>query len=138
MNQSNVRRERALGTMARVDKGPIAPAPALDGPLGAVAKAVAAWPGISATSHWHLFDRSRVDGVDFYLGGDELGHLHLEGSLHLATSPSLGMALIAEGRAVRFPYQRGWVCADVNAIGEEAAIALFRRNYDAVRRLSRD
>jgi len=122
--------DKALGTMARADKGALTPAPELDGPLLAVAEAVAAWPGISTSSHWHFYDRSRVDGVDFYLGTEELGHIHLDGSLHLATSPSLGKAMIVERQARPFLYQRGWVCAEVEAIGVAAAVALFRRNYD--------
>ena len=120
----------AQGTMARSDKGVLAPAPRLAGPLQTVAEAVAAWPGISASTHWHLFDRSRVDGVDFYLEEKELGHIHVDGSVHLATSPSLGKALVAERRARPFPYQRGWVCEDVQNIGVTAAIALFRSNYE--------
>lgn len=123
-------KETALGTMPRADKGVIAPAPKLAGSVAAVAKVVASWPGVLTTTHWHFYDRSRVDGVDFYLGEKELGHIHLGGELHLATSPSLGEALIAEGVARPFPYQRGWVCEDVNEVGAEAATALFKRNYD--------
>ena len=130
MRQTQASDDKALGTMERADKGAVASAPKLDGPLQAVAQAVIAWPGISATSHWHFYDRSRVDGIDFYLGEEELGHIHLDGSLHLATSPTLGKALIAERQALPFPYQRGWVCNDVRAIGVQAAIALFRRNYE--------
>jgi hypothetical protein len=38
---------RALGTMARADKGPVVPPPQLDQPLLAIADAVAAWPGLA-------------------------------------------------------------------------------------------
>ena len=71
--------------------------------------------------------------MDFYLGQEELGHLHLDGSIHLATSDALGKALIAEGVARPFRYQRGWVEAEVGRIGADAATALFRRNYDYLR-----
>ena len=54
----------------------------------------------------------------------------MDGSLHLATSPSLGKALVAGRLARPFPYQRGWVCEDVYDIGVPAAIALFRSNYE--------
>ena len=124
MNKSN-----ALGTMTREDKGPVALPPSLSGMLGVVAAAVSTWRGVKTTTHWHFSDRSRVDGVDFYVGQEELGHLHLDGSVHLATNPILGEAMVAAGQAQRFPYQRGWVCADVEAIGAAAAIALFERNY---------
>lgn len=100
--------------------------------LDLVASAVSTWPGVKSTTHWHFSDRSRVDGVDFYVGEEELGHLHLDGSLHLATSPDVGRAMVASGRAHRFPYQRGWVCADVDAIGAAAAIALFEDYQELV------
>ena len=126
--------DRALGTLARADKGIVAPPPVLDGSLGTVADAVAGWPGVSATAHWDLFDPTRVDGIDFYVGEAELGHIHLDGSIHLATSPELGAALVGEGLARPFRYQHGWVCATVGRIGAEAAIALFRRNHAWVSR----
>ena len=124
-----MKKTKAFGTMPRATKGPAAPPPALTGALAAVATAVSAWPGVKASTHWHLIDRSRVDGVDFYVGDEELGHLHLDGSLHLATRPALGETLVAAGVARRFAYQRGWVCEDVETIGTQAAIALFERNY---------
>ena len=126
--------ERALGTLARAEKGKVRPPPALEQPLRAVADAVARWPAINATAHWDLFRPSRVDGIDFYFGEEELGHIHLDGSLHLATSPELGRALVAEGLARPFRYQRGWVCEVVQNIGPKAAIALFRRNYERLQR----
>ena len=85
-----MKKNSALGTMSPADKGSMAPAPKLTGSLGEVASAVLAWPGVKATTHWHLLDRSRVDGVDFYVDQEELGHLHLDGSLHLATNSTLG------------------------------------------------
>ena len=121
---------QAIGTLPRAAKGPIGPPPPLTGTMREVADAVAGWPGVVTTVHWYLFDQSRVDGVDFYLGEDELGHLHLDGSIHLATSPELGRKLIAEGAAKPFRYQRGWVEEQVRRIGATASIALFRRNYE--------
>lgn len=125
--------DHALGTLARTDKGPVAPPPDLDGSLGIAATEIGSWPGVVATTHWDLFHPTQVDGIDFYVGEAELGHIHLDGSIHLATSPALGAALIAEGLARAFRYQRGWVCQTVQAIGPGAAIALFRRNYDRLR-----
>lgn len=122
--------EHAKGTMPRSKKGPVKPPPGLEGPLGAVADTVASWPGIIASVHWCLFERTKVDGVDFYLGEEELGHFHLDGSIHLATSPSLGQELVAGGMAKPFRYQQGWVEEQVQRIGPDAAVALFRRNYE--------
>jgi Family of unknown function (DUF5519) len=123
---------RASGTLPRTAKGPVAPPPAIEGPLQAIVDAVASWPRVNTTVHWHLTDRSRVDGIDFYVDEEELGHLHLDGSIHLATNASLGNALIAEGAAKPFRYQHGWVEQQAGRVGADAAIALFRRNYEAL------
>jgi hypothetical protein len=124
--------ERTSETMARASKGPIAPPPRLNGMLATVADTVASWPGVVATAHWDLYDSLRVDGIDFYVGEDELGHIHLDGSIHLATNPSLGESLIAEGLAERFPYARGWVQRRVEDGDTATAIGLFKRNYERV------
>lgn len=126
-------KSEARGTLPRAAKGPVAAPPALEAPLQVIVDAVAGWPGVNTTVHWHLVDRSRVDGVDFYVGEEELGHLHLDGSIHLATSLELGKALIAEGLAKPFRYQQGWVEEQVRHVGAESAIALFRRNYEQLR-----
>ena len=122
----------AIGTLPRAAKGPVAPPPVLAGPLQRVVDAVSAWPRVDTTVHWDLFDRSRVDGVDFYVGDEELGHVHLDGSIHLATHPVLGRQLIAEGLARPFRYQQGWVEETVGRIGADAAVMLFRRNYESL------
>lgn len=123
--------DQALGTLAREEKGVVAPPPALDARLAPIA-AIGDWPGVAATTHWGLYDPTRVDGIDFYVGATELGHVHLDGSIHLATTPALGAAMIAEGVARPFRYQRGWVCENVATIGPAATLDLFRRNYDRI------
>lgn len=129
---------QAMSTLPRDAKGPLAPPPALAPPMQAVADAIAAWPEVEATTHWHLADQSLVDGIDFYVGPDELGHIHLDGSIHLATTPDLGAQLVAEKLARPFPWARGWTMASVDQLGGNAAIALFRRNYDRLRPPSAD
>ena len=125
--------EQALSTLPREAKGPLAPPPALDAPLRAVTDAVAAWPEVETTKHWHLYARDCVDGIDFYVGADELGHIHLDGSIHLATTPELSAKLVAEGLGRPFPWAQGWIAANVSRLGAETAVALFRRNYDRLR-----
>jgi len=132
LREAGIMNDSAVGTMKRANKGPVAPPPMLDGALRTVSDEVAAWPRVIATVHWDLEDTTRVDGIDFYAGEQELGHIHLDGSIHLATNAKLGASLIADGLARRFPYARGWVCENVDKIGPEAAIALFRKNYDAL------
>lgn len=72
--------------------------------------AVAGSPEVIATGHWDVFRPPRVDGIDFHVGEWELGHIHLGGSLRLATGPAHGQALVDEGLARPFRYQQGWVC----------------------------
>jgi hypothetical protein len=124
---------QAIGTLNREQKGRVAPPPTLQNPLQSVVDEVASWPGMVTTVHWHFADQSRVDGVDFYLAEHELGHLHLDGEIHLATSPDLKNAMVAEGVAQPFRYLPGWVEAQVGSVGTAAAIALFRRNYERLR-----
>jgi hypothetical protein len=125
--------QQALSTLPRDAKGPHAPPPVLRGASQEVADAVVTWTGVEATTHWHFADQTRVDGTDFYVGADELGHIHLDGTIHLATTPELGAEMVAEGLGRPFPWARGWTMASIERIGAEAAIALFRRNYDRLR-----
>ena len=125
--------EQAQSTLPRDAKGAIAAAPHLGGEPQAVIDQVAAWPGVEATAHWHFSAQTRIDGVDFYVGADELGHLHLDGSIHLATTQALGAELVAERLASFFPYARGWTQSRVSHLGVEGAAAFFRRNYDRLR-----
>ena len=124
--------ERAKNTMPREKKGPVVPPPALSGALAAVADGISVWPGVIATGHWTFYKPRQIDGIDFYVGDEELGHIHLDGDLHLATSPNLAKAMIANGLARPFPYQEGWVHQDIAKIGAPAAIALFRSNYERI------
>lgn len=103
--------DHALSTLPRSAKGPIAPPPALTGKLKTVADAVAAWPDVEATIHWRFDRPKRVDGVDFYVGSNELGHIHLDGAIHLATPPWLGSELVAAGLGKPFAWARGWTAA---------------------------
>ena len=125
--------ELAQSTLPRAAKGRMAPPPRVGGALQALADTIAAWPEVEATTHWHLQDKERIDGIDFYVGSEELGHVHLDGSIHLATSPALGAKLVAEGLARPFRYARGWTLASVADLGVDRAAALFRRNYDRLR-----
>ena len=124
---------QALDTLPREAKGPLSPPPALDGPIRAVVDSLVAWLEVGATTHWRLNEPDKVDGVDFYVGPDELGHIHLDGSIHLATTPELAAKLVAEGLGRPFPWARGWTMASLDRLGVDAAVALFRRNYDRLR-----
>ena len=45
-----------------------------------------------------------MDGTDLYSDGEELGHVHLDGEVHLVTTPVLAAALAARGLAGRMPW----------------------------------
>ncbi len=85
-------------------KGRRLPPPVLKAPFQQLSEQVQSWPGIIASTHWHLSRNGQVDGADFYRDSEELGHIHLDGDLHLATSPTLARALIKAGLALRFPF----------------------------------
>jgi Family of unknown function (DUF5519) len=120
--------------LALEQKGPVAPPPVLDGPSQRVAETIAAWPGVVAAAHWHLYNAGTVDGADFYLGERELGHIHLDGEVHLATDKALRDQALTSGEAERFPYGGSYATWVMTRIRTEAdadrALRLFRRNYD--------
>jgi hypothetical protein len=121
--------------MKLAEKGPLAPPPVLAAVLEPVSQAIQAWPGTVAAAHWDLFRVGEViDGADFYVGEEELGHLHHNGEVHLATTPGLGQALVASGlaRPLRWggaAYQ-GWTEFSVRTAADAVhATWLFELNY---------
>ena len=119
------------------DKGPIAPPPVLSKHLQFVSDRIQSWPGVLAATHWDLYSPSQVDGADFYLGDDELGHIHLHGEVHIPlTGHDHGFA-IATGLARPFRFggfgsgtYRFWIEADVhNAAEADIAVSLFEMSY---------
>ncbi len=125
--------------MKLAEKGPLAPVPTLAAVLEPVSQAIQGWPGVIAAAHWDLFRVGEVvDGADFYVGEAELGHFHLDGEAHLATSPALGQALIAGGfaRPLRWggAAYKGWTEFSVRTAADAAhATWLFELNYQRLR-----
>lgn len=118
------------------EKGPIVAPPVLDEPMRRVSTSVLSWPGVVGATHWNLYRPTEVDGADFYVGDEELGHIHLQGDVHLATSRSLSLALIETGLAKPFPFAgyNDWVLFCIR--GETDAVhaeRLFRLAYDLLR-----
>ena len=114
------------------NEGPIQPPPMLKGLAQEVSAEVQAWPKMISVTHWQLGDSTRVDGVEFHVdGGGELGHIHLNGELHLALSRALRDELVAEELAEPFRWHRDWVTAPITKPDEAAQAAwLFRLGYD--------
>ena len=90
--------------MTLTAKGRRLPPPILDQPYQRLSEQVQSWPDMNASTHWHLSRNGQVDGADFYRGKVELGHIHLNGDLHLATSPAIARALINARAALTFPF----------------------------------
>lgn len=117
--------------MSLAAKGRYMPPPVLDEPLQALSVEIQLWPNVFAATHWHLSRREEVNGADFYVGADELGHIHLDGEVHLATSMALREVLVAEGLARPFPYYRSWVETSIRTEKDaKHAKWLFKLNYD--------
>lgn len=122
------------------EKGPIKPAPVLAGPGQKTAEAIGSWPTIISATHWDLFNRTRVDGADFYAGDAELGHIHLNGEVHLAATNGLGVPLLERGLVSPLPYGKAygdWVSFMIRTNSDaDHATWLFQLNYDRLRGVS--
>lgn len=112
-------------------KGEIRPPPKLKGPAQSVSLEIQTWPRIIAATHWFLYDRTQVDGADFYVGAKELGHIHLDGELHLCVTVGLRRRLIEAGRAEALPWAEDCVQAPISSRRDARnGLWLFRLAYD--------
>ena len=115
-------------------KGEIRPPPKLKGPAQSVSLEIQSWPGVIAATHWFLYDRTQVDGADLYVGEKELGHIHLDGELHLCVTVGLRRRLIAAGLAEALPWAEDCVQAPISSRRDARnALWLFRLGYDRLR-----
>lgn len=120
--------ELALGR-----KGPVAPPPELDALFMPAVNTISRWRDVVAVTHWHLYNKGQIDGADFYVKERELGHIHLDGEVHLATNQQLSDPLVAGNLAFPFPYTgyRHWVMFRItNKQQAKHASWLFRLNYN--------
>ena len=113
--------------------------------LGAIA--VKPWPGRSGatTVKWRASSgaRSRHECVDapvpcrssraghFYVGGEELGHIHLDGEAHLAVTRAMRDVAIraGTGHAAPWPGYENWLHIGITEDTAAEALALFRANH---------
>ncbi len=118
------------------EKGHFAPPPRLPRFAQTLSERLAKQPGVEARTHWLLGDETQVDGADFYLGQEELGHLHLEGEAHVAQAGPVRNALVEKGLAQPFRWSRQFVTADISdEAGVEHGAWLFslrRRQLEGV------
>lgn len=115
-------------------KGLIIPPPIMQPYPQMVSNAIQKWQNVISATHWDLYDSAKVDGADFYVGTSELGHIHLDGSVHLATTNELRIPLHKNNLAKKFPYggkYEGWVLFNIANEGDvNQAIWLFQLNYE--------
>jgi hypothetical protein len=81
MGRAGGRRSRSLPSWNETIRiGSFVPPPTLSPKHAqALSETLASWALVHARTHWLLGDESVADGADFYLGDEELGHLHLDG-----------------------------------------------------------
>lgn len=116
------------------EKGPFAPPPRLRGHGQAVAESVACWEGVHARTHWLLGDATKIDGVDFYVGDDELGHIHLDSEAHVFHARPVAEALFARGLSEPFAWNRSVGVFEISSAADVAqALWLFQLSYDRLR-----
>lgn len=119
------------------DKGHFASRPVLDGPAESVARSIEAWPAVHARTHWQLGDETIIDGADFYVGEQELGHLHLYAEAHIAMPRALREPLLAAKLARPFKWNGSFVVHRVRTAAEAQSTEwLFRLAYDHLRGVS--
>ena len=105
--------------------GPIRPAPDLHGQAATIAEAVERMVGVTAHTHWMRGDSKTVDGAEYHLGDLELGHVHLDGSVHLPMGP-LAASVVDASLAAYPPWSKTWVSLAAQANGSASkAIWLF-------------
>ena len=115
--------------------GPLKPASQLQGPAQDVSTELQSWPAMISATHWQLGDPTRVDGAEFHVEeGGELGHIHLDGEVHIALTKALRDQLVALNLAQPLIWDKAWVTAPVTSPEEaQKAIWLFRLGYDRLR-----
>ena len=123
--------------MKLADKGPIVKPPVLKGLAQNLSLKIQSWPEIVSATHWTIGDSTKVNGADFYVSENELGHIHLDGEIHLRLTQALCKALISAKLAEAFPWGKDWVQYRItNQASLEHAEWLFRLGYDRLKGLT--
>lgn len=120
-----------MNTMKLQEKGNIIPPPVLSKYPEIVSQEIQQWAGIISATHWEIWNRNKPNGADFYVGELELGHIHLDGSLHIPSTKAFAEALINSGLAQKFRYAENWI--DFNISDDKSAahaLWLFKLHYD--------
>jgi len=117
--------------MARREKGRVAPAPRLAGTPQLVADAVAGMPGVVVQVHWQIGSQTDVNGTDFYVGEEELGHIHLDGEAHVPLGAAVVKALVKARLARRFRWSDSFAAVDAHDVDNTVWVFALRRQQIA-------
>ena len=109
--------------MSRTAKGRVAKPPRLAPTAQAVVDVVATLPGVTVQAHWEIGSQTEVNGTDFYVGEEELGHIHLDGEAHIPVGRPLADVMIGARLARQFRWSREFVVVDT--ADHEAAVWAF-------------
>ena len=109
--------------MSRTAKGRVAPPPELPPDAQRVADRVARLPGVVAQAHWEIGSQTEINGTDFYVDEQELGHIHLDGEAHIPVGDDLARVVITRGLARRFRWSDAFIVVDTS--NHERAVQLF-------------
>jgi hypothetical protein len=113
------------------DKGPVIAPPMLAGWAQKVSLEIQSWPAMISATHWQFGDPTQVDGVDFYVSEHELGHIHLDGMIHLVLSDAMKKAVMTAGFASPFRWDANFVQSPItDPPSAEHALWLFKLGYD--------
>lgn len=124
-------------SMKLAEKGRYAPPPALEANAQRVAETIAKWPGVHARTHWLLGDENEVDGADFYVGEEEIGHIHLDSEAHIFVGKPLARVLVQASLARRFEWSAEAVVFEIQRRRDvRHALWLFELSYQRRRGLS--
>ena len=113
--------------MSRQAKGRVAPPPRLEASAQVVADAVAALPGVVVQAHWEIGSQSEVNGTDFYVGEEELGHIHLDGEAHVPLGAAVVKALVKARLARRFRWSDSFAAVDAHDVDNTVWVFALRR-----------
>ena len=117
--------------MTLAEKGNFMPPPVLSQYPEMVSKEIQQWDNIISATHWEIHNNNKANGSDFYVGLAELGHIHLDGMLHLPSTKEISKLLIQAKIAEKFIYVQHWVQFKIhNQASVNQAIWIFRLHYD--------
>ena len=117
--------------MTLEEKGNIIPPPVLSKYPEMASIEIQQWENIISATHWEIHNNNKPNGADFYMKEHELGHIHLDGMLHVPSTKEISKALIQAKLAEKFIYAQNWVQFRIhNEATANHALWIFRLHYD--------